>query len=64
MCQGRFLGKNETEGWALYEDLANKTIQWQSNLEKVKSNDSIASKGDAYSIDDHIAYEAKLASIM
>ena len=56
--------KNETEGWALYEDLADKTIHWQPNPEKVKSNDSIASKGGAYSIEDHIAHEAKLTSMM
>ena len=60
MCQGGFLGKNETEGWALYEDLADKTIQWQPNSEKVKSNDSIASKGGAYSIEDHIAHENRV----
>ena len=64
MCQGGFFGKNETEGWALYEDLADKTIQWQLNPEKVNSNDSIASKGGAYSIEDHIAHEAKLTSMM
>ena len=64
MCQGGFLGKNETEGWALNEDLADKTIQWQPNPEKVKSNDSITSKGGAYSIENHIAHEAKLTSMM
>ena len=64
MYQGGFLGKNETEGWALYEDLADKTIQRQPNLKKVKSNDSIASLGGAYSIEDHIAPEAKLTSMI
>ena len=58
------MGKNETEGWVLYEDLADKTIQLQPNLEKVKSNDSIVSKGAAYSVEDHIAHEAKLTSMM
>ena len=28
MCQGRFLQKDENEGWDLYENLAEKTIQW------------------------------------
>jgi len=28
MCQGRFLKKDEHEGWERYEDLAEKTIQW------------------------------------
>ena len=52
------------EGWALYEDLADKTIQWQPNPKKVKLNNSFASKGGAYFIEDHIAHEAKLTSIM
>ena len=29
MCQGGFLQKDENEGWDLYENPAEKTIQWE-----------------------------------
>ena len=35
MCQGGFLKKNEDEGWLLYEDLADKTIQWEPTPKKL-----------------------------
>jgi len=30
MCQGRFLSKNPTTGWKFLEDLAKKTMQWET----------------------------------
>ena len=51
MCQGGFLKKNEDEGWLLYEDLADKTIQWEPTPEKFRINDPNSSKGGAYSIE-------------
>ena len=53
MCRV-FLKKNEDEGWLLYEDLADKTIQWKPNLEKFRTNDPTSSKGGAHSIETNI----------
>jgi len=64
MCQGGFLKKNEDEGWLLYEDLADKTIQWEPTPKKFRSNDPSFSKGGAHSIEANIATEAKLATVM
>ena len=64
MCQGGFLKKNEDEGWLLYEDLADKTIQWEPTLEKFRTNDPNCSKGGAHSIEANIATEAKLATVI
>ena len=30
MCQGGFLNKNETEAWDFLEELAEKTLQWET----------------------------------
>jgi len=35
MCQREFLKKDEDKGWDLYKALAEKTIQWESCLEKI-----------------------------
>jgi len=51
MCQGGFLKKNENEGWLLYEELADNTIQWEPTPEKFKTNDPSSSKGGVHSID-------------
>ena len=64
MCQGEFLKKNEDEGWLLYEDLPDKTIQWEPTPEKFRTNDSSSSKGGIHSIKANIATEAKLAAVM
>ena len=34
MCQGGFLQKDENQGWDLFEDLAEKTLQWESQPQK------------------------------
>ena len=64
MCQGRFLKKDEHEGWKIYEDLAEKTIQWEPTSDKSKNNNPTSSKGDIYSIETSIAADAKFASVM
>ena len=61
MCQGGFLKKNEDEGWLLYKDLADKTIQWEPTPEKFRTNDPTSSKGGIHSIEANIATDAKLA---
>ena len=35
MCQGGFLQKNENQGWDLFEDLTEKTLQWEPTSEKL-----------------------------
>ena len=64
MCQGGFLKKNEDKGWLLYEDLADKTIQWEPTLKKFRTNDPSSSKVGLHSIKANIATEAKLSVVM
>ena len=64
MCQGGFLKKNEEEEWLLYEDLTDKTIQWEPTLKKFRTNHPSSSKGGAHSIETNIAIEVKLAVVM
>ena len=52
--------KNEDEGWLLYKDLADKTIQWEPTPEKFMTNDPSSYQGGAHSIDTNISTEAKL----
>ena len=49
---------NEDEGWLLYEDLADKTIQWEPTPEKFRTNDPNSSKGGVHSIEANIATKA------
>ena len=51
MCKGGCLKKNEDKGWLLYEDLADKTIQWEPTPEKFRTNDPSSSKGGVHSIE-------------
>ena len=55
--------KDENEGWDLYENLAENTIQWEPTSESSKNSNSISSKGGLHSIESFIANEAKLASL-
>ena len=64
MCQGGFFKKNEDEGWLLYEDLADKTIQWEPTPKKFRTNDPNSSKGGVHSIEAHIATEVKPTTVM
>ena len=64
MCQGGFLKKDETDGWLLYEQLAENTIQWEPTPEKFRTNDPTSSKGGIHSIEANIATDAKLAAVM
>ena len=56
--------KNEHEGWLLYKELADNTIQWEPTLEKFRTNDPSSSKGGVHFIEANIATEAKLAAMM
>ena len=59
-----FLQKDENQGWELFEDLAEKTIQWESAPEKPRNSNPISSKGSFHSIESSIAAEAKIVSPM
>ena len=63
MCQGGFSQKDENEGWDLYENLTEKTIQWEPTSESTRNPNSISSKGGLHSIESSIANEAKLANL-
>ena len=47
----------------LYENLAEKTIQWESTSENSRNSNSISSKEGLHSIESFIANEAKLANL-
>jgi len=64
MCQGGFLQKDENQGWDLFEDLAEKTLQWEPASEKPRNSQSIASRGGLLSLESSIAAEAKIATLM
>jgi len=38
MCQGGFLQKDENQGWDLFEDLAEKTLQWEPASKKPRNS--------------------------
>ena len=47
----------------IYENLAEKTIQWEPTSESSRNPNSISSKGGLHSIESSIANEAKLANL-
>ena len=55
--------KNENEGWDLFENLAEKTIQWESTNENSRNSNSISLKGGLHSIEFSIAAEARIANL-
>ena len=64
MCHGEFLHKNENQGWDLFEDFAEKTLQWEPASEKSRNSQSITSKGGPLAIESSIAVEATIATLM
>ena len=63
MCQGGFLQKDEYKGWNLYENLAEKIIQWELTNETSRNSNFISSKGGLHSIKSSIAAEARIANL-
>ena len=63
MCQEGFLQKDKNERWDLYENLAEKTIQWAPTNENSRNSNSISSKGGLHSIESSIAAEARIANL-
>jgi len=59
-----FLQKDENQGWDLFEDLVEKTIQWELSPEKPRSSQFIASRGGLLSIESSAALEAKIVTFM
>ena len=58
-----FLQKDENEGWDLYENLAEKTIQWQPTNENSRNSSSISSKRGFHSIESSIIVRARIANL-
>jgi len=63
ICQGGFLQKSENEGCDLYENLAEKIIQWEPTNENSKNSNSISSNGGLHSIESSIAAKARIANL-
>jgi len=63
MCQGGFLQKDGNEGCDLYENLAEKTIQWETTSESSRNSNSISSKRALHSIESSITNEARIANL-
>ncbi|KAK1265662.1 hypothetical protein QJS04_geneDACA014972 [Acorus gramineus] len=61
MCSGEFTNKNETEAWAFLEEVAEKSMQWETIREPEKL---MPSKGGIHSIDSSFESEAKFASLI
>jgi len=59
MCQGRFLSKNPTAAWEFLEDLAKKTIQWETacdgSLSSRFARDGLHSFSDVSHLESKIA---------
>ena len=56
--------KDENQGWDLFEDLAEKTLQWELASEKSRNSQSIASRGGLLSLESSIVAEAKITTLM
>jgi len=52
MCQGGFLSKSLTPPWESLEDLAEKTMQWQTTRDDSLSSRIISAKGDMHAVFD------------
>ena len=59
-----FLQKDINQRWDLFEDLAEKTIQWEPSPEKPRNSQSIACRGGLLFIELYVASEAKIATLM
>ena len=57
---GGFLQKDENQGLNLFEDLAEKILQWETTSEKPRNSQFIASKGGLLSLESSIVVEAKI----
>ena len=64
MYQGGFLQKDKNQGWDLFEDLAEKTLQWEPASKKPRNSQSIASRGGLLYLESSIPAEAKIATLM
>ena len=60
MCNGRFMDKTDEEAWQFFEELAERTMLWESTREP--SQETEKSKG-VHVVGNSIATEAKLATL-
>ena len=64
MCLGGLLQKDENQEWKLFEDLAEKTIQWEPTPDKFRNSNPISSKGSLHSIESSIPIDDKIACLI
>ncbi|PKA55602.1 hypothetical protein AXF42_Ash006804 [Apostasia shenzhenica] len=63
ICQGEFLAKNVDEAWDFLEELADKSLQWETTREQPSLASKISSKGGIYTVPETQLLEAKIAAI-
>ena len=64
ICQGGFLQKYENQGCELFENLAEKMIQWESCPKKSRNQNPTSFKSALHSIESSVSAEAKIAHLM
>ena len=62
MCQGKFMDKNEEEAWQFFEELAEKTMLWESTREPNQETERSNSSKGLHVVGNSIATEVKLAT--
>ena len=55
--------EDENQGSDLFDDLAEKAIQWEPTSDKSRNNNPISSNGSIHSIESSIAVEARIANL-
>lgn len=62
MCQGNFLGKTIDEAWEFLEDLADKTLQWETTRADSSNLPAkiCSAKGGLYNVSDNTYLESRL----
>jgi len=63
MCQGGFLSKNPTAAWEFLEDLAEKTIQWETTRDDSLSARIASAKGGTHAVSDSSHIESRFTTL-
>ena len=63
MCQGGFLSKSPTATWEFLEDLAEKTMQWETTRDDSLSSRICSAKGGMHSVSNLSHIESRLAAL-
>ena len=58
MCQGNFMGKSEEEAWGFLEEIAEKTVQWETT-----SDNATPSRGK-HVVETSVVNQAKMVALI